>query len=183
MATEHESTSGPTADTRPLVLVTLFGGGWYREILKIAERLPGDRFRFVYAYGYLNDVHGAADLSMPHPGARLPIRFLGPTRKRWYGRLVNGWNFVVACVEALRMVRSQRPNVILGMSTASSIPLFLAGRLIGARCIFVESLTRVDRLSLTGRIVYHARLADVMYGQWPQLQKRCPRVRFSGAVL
>ncbi|MCB9858513.1 MAG: hypothetical protein H6818_22780 [Phycisphaerales bacterium] len=178
-----DSTTETRTDSRPLVLVTLFGGGWYREILKISERLPGDRFRFIYAYGYLNDVHGAATLPMPHPGERLPIRFLGPTRKRWYGRFVNGWNFAVACVEAFRMVRSRRPDVILGLSTASSAALFLAGRFYGARCIYVESLTRVENLSLTGRIVYHTRLADLVYGQWPQLQKRCPRVRYSGAVI
>lgn len=170
-------------DDRPLVLVTLFGGGWYREILKIAERLPADACRFVYAYGYLDDVHAAADLPMPHSGKRLPIRFLGPTRKHWFSRFQNAWNFLVSCGEALRIVRSERPDVIIGLSTASSLSLFLAGRLYGARCIYVESLTRVDRLSLTGRIVYHTRLAHLIYGQWPQLQKRCPRVRYAGAVL
>ena len=172
-----------TTDARPLVLVTLFGGGWYREILRISERLPADKFRFAYAYGYLGNVHGAADLPMPHPGERLPIRFLGPTRRHRLSRFVNGWNFMAACVEAFRMVRRLRPDVILGMSTASSAALFLAGRLHGARCIYVESLTRVDDLSLTGRIVYHTRLANVIYGQWPQLSRRLPRVRYAGAVL
>ena len=90
---------------------------------------------------------------------------------------------MAACVEAFRMVRRLRPDVILGMSTASSAALFLAGRLHGARCIYVESLTRVDDLSLTGRIVYHTRLANVIYGQWPQLSRRLPRVRYAGAVL
>lgn len=168
---------------RRTILVTLFGGGWYREILKIVERLPADRYDFVYAYGYLGNVHGAADLPMPHPGKRVPIRFLGPTRKRWYSRALNAWNFAVSCVEAFRIVRAHRPEVILGLSTASSVPLFLAGRCFGARCIYVESLTRVENLSLTGRIIYHARLADLVYGQWPELQKRCPRVRYAGAVL
>lgn len=179
---DNEAPDSP-ADDRPLVLVTLFGGGWYREILKISERLPAEKFRFAYAYGYLDKVHGAADLPMPHPGERLPIRFLGPTRKRWFGRFVNGWNFLVACVEAFRIVRKLRPDVILGLSTASSAALFLAGRMFGARCIYVESLTRVDDLSLTGRIVYHTRLANVVYGQWPQLCRRLPRVRYAGAVL
>lgn len=168
---------------RPVVLVTLFGGGWYREILKIVERLPADRYQFVYACGYLGNVHGTNDLPMPHPGERVPIRFLGPTRQRWYSRFENAWNFVVSCREAFRIVRRHRPNVIIGLSTASSAALFLAGRLYGARCIYVESLTRVEKLSLTGRIIYHTRLANLIYGQWPQLQKRCPRVRYAGAVL
>jgi UDP-N-acetylglucosamine:LPS N-acetylglucosamine transferase len=168
---------------RPLVLVTLFGGGWHREMNLILERLPANRMRFAYAYGYFGDVHGAGKLDTPHPGMRWPIRFLGPTRKQRFHRVRNAWHLLVSCVEAFRIVRRARPDVILGISTASTAGLFLAGRIFGAKCIYVESLTRVERLSLTGRILYHSRLAHVVYAQWPQLRLRYPRVRFAGAVL
>ena len=72
------------ADTRqdkPLVLVTLFGGGWHRETCLILQRFPPDEFRFAYAYGHCRGVHGAARLAMPHPGPCYPIHYLGPTRK------------------------------------------------------------------------------------------------------
>lgn len=177
------SDTSSTLDARPLVLVTLFGGGWHREMNLILERLPAERMRFAYAYGYFGGVHGAAHLPVPHPGERWPIRFLGPTRKQRLHRVRNAWNLLVSCVEAFRIVRRARPDVILGISTASTTGLFLAGRWFGARCIYLESLTRVERLSLTGRILYHTRLAHVVYGQWPQLATRYPRARYAGAVL
>lgn len=173
----------PSSATRPLVLVTLFGGGWHREIERILARIPADRFRFAYAYGYLGGVHGAAALPMPHPGERYAIRFLGPTRKSPWRFLSNPWRLAVSFVEAMRLVRRLRPNAVLALGTASSVPLFAAGRLFGARCVFVESLTRVERLSLTGRIVYRLRLADRVYVQWPHLAARLPRAAYAGAVV
>lgn len=170
-------------DVRPLVLVTLFGGGWHQEMNLILEKLPATHARFAYAYGYFGDVHSAAKLATAHPGPRYPIRFLGPTRKPSFHRIRNGWHFAAAIRDAFAMVRRTRPAVILGVSTASTAALFLAGRFYGSRCIYVESLTRVRQLSLTGRIVYHTRLAHAVYGQWPQLAAKYPRLHYAGAVL
>ena len=52
---------------------------------------------------------------------------------------------------------------------------------MGTRIIFVETGSRVTRLSLTGRIMY--RIAHLFFVQWPQLQQQWPRARYEGRLL
>jgi beta-1,4-N-acetylglucosaminyltransferase len=66
---------------------------------------------------------------------------------------------------AHRLLRRRDPDVILSTGAALAVPFFLLGRLRGTRLVYVESLTRTEGPSLTGRLV--APLADVHFVQWP----------------
>jgi UDP-N-acetylglucosamine:LPS N-acetylglucosamine transferase len=81
---------------------------------------------------------------------------------------------------AWRVVRRRRPDAILSTGAALAVPFFLIGKLHGARLIYVESLTRIERLSLTGRLVYP--LADAFFVQWPEAAQG-KRARFAGRLL
>ena len=50
------------------------------------------------------------------------------------------------------------------------------------RIVYVESIARVASLSLSGKILYHARMADAFFVQWPDLQRRFPRSRYKGRL-
>lgn len=167
---------------KPLVLVALCGGGWHRETQRILERLPRGAFQFAYAYGHHSGVHGAAKLPMPETGPCYPIHYLGPTQRRWSRLILNPLRLAASFVEAWRIVTHVRPSAVFALGSATAIPLFLAAKLHGIPCIFVESLTRVDRLSLTGRIVHRAKLADRLYVQWESLARRVRGTTFAGAV-
>src|SRR5262249_9202884 len=81
---------------------------------------------------------------------------------------------------AWHVVRSERPDAILSTGAALAFPFFLVGKLYGAKLVFVESLTRTSRLSLTGRLVYP--LADIVFVQWPDAVRRA-KTRFAGNLL
>ncbi len=81
---------------------------------------------------------------------------------------------------AWSLVRRERPEAILSTGAALAVPFFLVGKLFGARLVYVESLTRIEGLSLTGRIVYP--LADAFFVQWPTTT-RLKRARFVGSLL
>ena len=81
---------------------------------------------------------------------------------------------------AWRVIRERDPDVVLSTGAALSVPFFLAGKLLGRRVVYVESLTRTRRLSLSGRLVYP--LADAFFVQWPTTTK-LRRARFAGSVL
>jgi hypothetical protein len=49
------------------------------------------------------------------------------------------------------------------------------------RVIFVETMTRVDRPSMTGRIMYW--LAHDFFYQWPQLAQFFPKGRCGGLLI
>jgi UDP-N-acetylglucosamine:LPS N-acetylglucosamine transferase len=81
---------------------------------------------------------------------------------------------------AWSVVRRERPDVILSTGAALALPFFLAGKLLGARLVYVESMTRTEGLSLTGRLVYP--LANAFFVQWPETTRR-RRARFAGNLL
>jgi UDP-N-acetylglucosamine:LPS N-acetylglucosamine transferase len=97
----------------------------------------------------------------------------GPTNRSLRALLAN-------LALAWRVVRAERPDVILSTGAALAVPFFLVGKLFGARLVFVESLTRIESLSLAGRLVYP--LADAFYVQWPEATRR-KRARFVGRLL
>lgn len=82
---------------------------------------------------------------------------------------------------SLRIIRRERPDVIL---TTGSLPLALfclVGRVFGARIIWIDSISQVDELSLSGRLVM--RFAHLFLVQWPALAKRYDRARYEGELV
>jgi len=50
------------------------------------------------------------------------------------------------------------------------------------RVAYVESIARTEALSLTGRLLYAGRLADLFFVQWPELAARLPRAVYAGRL-
>lgn len=82
---------------------------------------------------------------------------------------------------AWRTVRDLQPDVILSTGAALAVPFFVVGRLHGRRCVYVESLTRREDLSLSGRLVYP--LASAFFVQWPTLTRRLRKAVHAGSIL
>lgn len=97
----------------------------------------------------------------------------GPTN-RSLGNLLRNLPF------AWRTIRRLDPDVILSTGAGLAVPFFLVGKLLRRRLVYVESFTRTESLSLSGRLVYP--LADEFFVQWPQAAKR-RRTRYAGRVL
>jgi beta-1,4-N-acetylglucosaminyltransferase len=82
---------------------------------------------------------------------------------------------------AWRMVWRERPAVIISTGAGVAVPFCWIGRLLGARIIFVDSLTRVKGPSLSGRLVMpftHRYLV-----QWEELAERHPKAEYFGGVM
>ncbi len=92
------------------------------------------------------------------------------------------WKFLVNLWEAWRILRRERPDVILSTGAGPAVPFALVGRLLfGTKVIFVETLTRIESPSLTGRIMYF--LAHRLFYQWPTLGRAFPRGVYGGPLL
>jgi beta-1,4-N-acetylglucosaminyltransferase len=87
-------------------------------------------------------------------------------------------NFLRNLRLAWRVIRDERPAAILSSGAGVAVPFAWIGRMHGARTVYVESFTRMDELSLSGRMIKP--VADRFYVQWPQLAARTRRVRFAG---
>lgn len=80
---------------------------------------------------------------------------------------------------AWRVLREQNPSVVISTGAGLALPFFLLGRLQRRRLVYVESITRVEKLALTGRLVYP--LASSFFVQWDSLSD-LRRARFHGSV-
>jgi beta-1,4-N-acetylglucosaminyltransferase len=77
-------------------------------------------------------------------------------------------------------VRDFNPDVIMSTGAALAIPFFIVGRLRRKRLVYVESLARVNALSLSGRLVYP--LADTFFMQSPR-PTRLRRAKYAGSLV
>ncbi|KAL4431488.1 hypothetical protein ABPG75_006744 [Micractinium tetrahymenae] len=90
---------------------------------------------------------------------------------------------------AVSVVLDHSPDLVLLNGPGTCIPIAAAAfllRLLGlceGRVVYVESIARVYRLSLSGKILYHSRLAHTFFVQWEELQQRYPRAVYAGRLM
>ena len=61
-----------------------------------------------------------------------------------------------------------------------SFPFCLVGKLKRKKIIYIESFARVDKKSLTGRLVYP--FADLFLVQWEPMLKCYPKAEYVGGI-
>ena len=82
---------------------------------------------------------------------------------------------------AWRVLKREKPRIVVSTGAGVCVPFFLLARLKGIKTIYIESLARINELSLTGRLVY--RFADEFIVQWPDLAEKYPKAIFEGQLL
>jgi beta-1,4-N-acetylglucosaminyltransferase len=92
------------------------------------------------------------------------------------------WRFFLNLFESFIILRSERPKVILSTGAGPAVPFSLVARfLFGCRIVYIETITRINSPSMTGRIMYY--LAHDFFFQWEGLAKYFPRGRLGGPLL
>jgi beta-1,4-N-acetylglucosaminyltransferase len=75
-------------------------------------------------------------------------------------------NLLRNTVVAIRVLRTERPDVVISSGAASAVPFFLLAKpLVGAKTVFVECYDRLHDATLTAKLV--KRVTDVFVVQWP----------------
>ena len=84
---------------------------------------------------------------------------------------------------ALRILLKERPDVVVSTGGGEiAIPFCHAGKLLGAKVIFIETLARVTTRSAAGRLIYP--IADLFLVQWESLlQEYGSKAQYWGSVL
>ena len=82
---------------------------------------------------------------------------------------------------AFGLVARLRPDAVITTGAGVGVPFVYAARALGKRAIYVESLARINRLSLSGRLVYP--VASHFFVQWPELADRHRKCRYLGAIV
>ena len=117
--------------------------------------------------------HDGSDIDALLAGERVYAAH-GPTARSLQSLLRN-------TVLAWSLLRRLQPAIVITTGAAIAVPFAWLARLHGARVVYVESLSRVERASLSCRLV--GRSANRVYVQWPELERTLPRGRYVGTVI
>ncbi len=161
---------------RPLVLVALTGGGFSFETARLLAGLGSDA-TFIYLKTEFGGNPG--ERGIPAGAAHVIPQFSTKTQGSF---ATSAYAFLGTLAVALAVIWRRRVAATLVIGCSHAVPIFLASRLLGVCTIYVESVTRADRLSMTGKIVYHLRLARLFVIQWPDLQKAYPASRLGTII-
>lgn len=82
---------------------------------------------------------------------------------------------------AWRVLRRERPDVIVSTGAGVAFPFFVLAKPLGIKTVYVEAYERMDRASLTGRLCYP--ICDLMVLQWEEQRRFYPRGELVGALL
>lgn len=91
----------------------------------------------------------------------------------------NKFNLLRCGLAVFSIIFSSRPQVIITTGAAPGLFGILAGRILGIKTVWIDSIANVEKLSLSGHIAI--KIADRVYTQWEHLSNR--KVVFAGNIL
>ena len=79
---------------------------------------------------------------------------------------------------ALRVLWKEKPSILISTGAGVGVPFIYAAKLLGIPTVFIEAWTRVESLSMTGRLVYP--VVDYLYVQYPELAEKYKKALYKG---
>lgn len=70
---------------------------------------------------------------------------------------------------AYRVLRKEKPDLIISSGAAVAVPFFYLGKLFGAKTVYIEVFDRIDRPTVTGKMVYP--VTDKFIVQWEEMKQ------------
>ena len=161
---------------RPVALVVLSGGGFTFETKCLLASVAED-VDFIYIKTEFGGVPGEGNI--PFGQSYIVPSFSTKTQKS-LRRSIRA--FIGTFATTLHLVRNHSIDLLITVGCSHAVPMFLVGQLLGRKTVYIESITRVNQLSTTGKIVYYFRLATAFIVQWADLQKSYPSSQL-GSIL
>ncbi len=70
---------------------------------------------------------------------------------------------------AIKVLKKEKPDVIISSGAAVAVPFFYIGKLFGAKTVYIEVFDRIDKPTVTGKLVYP--VTDKFIVQWEEMKK------------
>ena len=90
-------------------------------------------------------------------------------------------NFFKNAVLAIQILKKEKPDFLVSTGAGAAVPFFYIGRLMGIKLVFIEVYDRIDKPTLTGRLVYP--IYNCFIVQWEEQKKFYPRAVNLGGIL
>jgi beta-1,4-N-acetylglucosaminyltransferase len=148
------------------VLLVCTAGGHLMQLWSLRDAWAGQSSAWVVAS------HGGSDVDTLLASERVHFAFSPAARSLK--------NLARNLLLARRLLRGLRPRVLMTTGAAVAVPFVWMARLRGVRVVYIETLSRSEKPSLSCRLAAPA--ADRVYVQWPELREALPRARYVGTV-
>ncbi|KAJ3672553.1 hypothetical protein LUZ60_007274 [Juncus effusus] len=183
-------------------LIVLGSGGHTAEMLSVLKVLQKDKFAPRFYVAALTDNMSLQKARVfeeslqnnsinKNENENENEKFMQIYRSREVGQsyITSIFTTLLASFHAMWIVLKIRPQMIICNGPGTCIPICACAfllKIIGLKwctIIYVESIARVRKLSLSGLMLYKLRLADQFFVQWPLLQEKYPRSIYAGRVM
>lgn len=74
---------------------------------------------------------------------------------------------------AWEILQKEKPDLIISCGAAVAVPFFYLGKLFGAKLVYIEVFDRIDKPTVTGKMVYP--VTDRFIVQWEEQKKVYPK--------
>lgn len=90
------------------------------------------------------------------------------------------FKFLIIFLKSFFIVFKENPNFIISTGALATIPVCLIGKIMGKKVIYIESFARIDKPSMTGKIIY--KFADLFIVQWEEMLDYYPEAIYGGGI-
>lgn len=151
------------------VIFVSSSGGHFSEILRL-EKLFNE-------YDYIL-VTEKTDITYDYKD-KYNMQFLkyGPNKNN----LKYIWAIIYNVFKCISIIVSYKPETIITTGAQVGGIMCFIGKLFGKKIIYIESLAKIDSLSVTGRNVY--KFADKFYVQWETLANKYEKAEYIGRLM
>ena len=87
---------------------------------------------------------------------------------------------IINTYRAIRILRKEKPNLIITSGAAPAIPFFYIGKLMGAKTIYIEVFDRIDKPTISGKLCYP--VTDRFIVQWKEMKQIYPKSINLGSI-
>lgn len=89
-------------------------------------------------------------------------------------------NLIKNTFVALKVLRKEKPDIIISSGAAIAVPFFYLGKIFGAKTVYIEVFDRIDKPTLTGKLVYP--VTDKFIVQWEEMKKVYKKAENFGSI-
>ena len=81
---------------------------------------------------------------------------------------------------AWNVLHKEKPDLIISCGAAVAVPFFYIGKMMGAKLVYIEVFDRIDKPTMTGKMVYP--IVDKFVVQWEEQKKVYPKAVNLGSI-
>ena len=147
---------------KKIIAVASIGGHWV-QLLRIVRPME-ERYEVVYL--------------CTHPKCETMVEgrkfYLIKDYSRW-----DAWKMIPSFFSLLKIVWKEKPSAIITTGAAPGLMCLLAGKILGKKTIWIDSIANVQHLSASGKIA--SKFASKIYTQWKDVATE--KVTYAGNIL